>query len=470
MRYGVELRMRDILRWIIDTTPSDVHLEVRYHQRKKSTVRIDKGVLRTADSDDYAGVGIRALVNGAWGFASTSKLDKKTLKETSSDAISAANNLSSSMSERIVLAPIKSIAGTYSNLGKDHLSNHSFEERVQLALELDQLMQDIDNRIKGAVTLLEVVSNHRFILNTDGTDVELQDSRPQFIVRAVASEGGKMMPHLLGRGIAGGWEVFNWDSISSLAQHAVDTAIKLLKAPLAKGGKHPVLMEPAVVGIICHEAIGHTVEADLVAAGSAANGKIGEKVASEYVTMIDSGEEEQGAGWLAVDDAGVKTRKTTIIENGVLKSYLHSRSSAFEFGTEPTGNERAYEYDNEPLIRMRNTYLSSGDFTREELLEDIKFGYLLVFPGGGQADSTAEFMFSVPEAYEIVNGSVGQLVKNITITGNAYDVLSSVDGVGKDWKLDMGLGACGKTQAAKVDGGGGLTRAVALVAGEVGGA
>jgi TldD protein len=431
---------------------------------------VDKGVLRTADSDDFAGVGVRALVDGAWGFASTSNLDKKTLDETANDAISAAKNLSSSISEEYVLAPIKPVEGTFTNLGKAPLSDHSFEERVELALELDQLMMDSDERIKGTVTVLATVSNHRYLLNSDGTDVEIRDTRPQFFVRPVASEGGKMMPHQLARGITGGWEVFERNSIVDTALRAADTAIKLLDAPLAKGGKHTILMEPSVVGLICHEAIGHTVEADLVAAGSAAKGKIGEKVASEHVTMIDSGEEEQGAGWVPVDDAGVRTRKTTIIEKGVLKSFLHSRSSAHTFGSEPTGNERAFEYDNEPLIRMRNTYLSPGKFSRDELMEDIKFGYLLAFPGGGQADSTAEFMFSVPEAYEIVNGSVGQLVKNVTITGNAYDVLSSVDGVGKDWKLDMGAGACGKGQAAKVDGGGGLTRAIALVAGEVGGA
>ncbi len=462
--------MRDLLRSLIENSPNGVHLEVRYHQRKNSNIRVDKGVLRTADSDDFAGVGIRALVDGAWGFASTSKLDKKTLNETADDAISAAKNLSSSISEKNVLAPIKPVTGTFSNLGKDQISNHSFEERVELALEIDKLMQESDERIKGTVTLLSVPSNHRFILNSDGTDVELKDTRPQFMIRPVASEGGKMMPHLLARGITGGWEVFNRDSLADTALRAVDIAIKLLAAPLAKGGKHTVLMEPSVAGIICHEAIGHTVEADLVAAGSAAKGKIGERVASEHVTMIDSGEETEGAGWLAVDDAGVKTRKTIIIEKGVMRSFLHSRSSASKFGSEPTGNERAFEYNVEPLIRMRNTYLAAGEFSRDELIEDVKFGYLLAFPGGGQADSTAEFMFTVPEAYEIVNGSVAQLVKNVTITGNAYDVLSSVDGVAKDWKLDMGAGACGKTQAAKVDGGGGLTRTIALVAGEVGGA
>ena len=465
-----EARMRDLLRSIIDNRPSGVHLEIRYHQRKNEQVRVDKGVLRTADSDSYAGVGIRALVDGAWGFANTSRFDKATLNETANDAITAATTLSKHISEKTILAPIEAVQGTYENLGTDPIQNHSFEERVELALDMDKLMRDSDERVKGTITLLEVPSNHRYILNSDGADVEIRDTRPQFFVRAVASEGGKMMPHMLARGITGGWEIFHRDSLAKAAEEAVEIAIKLLDAPLARGGKHTIVMEPAVVGLICHEAIGHTVEADLVAAGSAVKGKIGEMVASEHITMIDSGEEMQGAGWVPVDDAGVRAGKTTIIEKGVLKSFLHSRSSAYNFGVAPTGNERAFEYDVEPLIRMRNTYLAPGDFSREELLEDIKFGYLLSLPGGGQADSTAEFMFSVPEAYEIVDGSLTKLVKNVTITGNAYEVLSSVDGVGKDWKLDMGAGACGKSQAAKVDGGGGLTRATALVAGEVGGA
>ena len=445
-------------------------MEIRYHQRTKADIRVDKGVVRTADSDDFAGVGVRALVNGAWGFASTSKLDKKTLNKITDDAISAAKNLSSSIKEKIILAPIKPTEGNFVNLGDDKCEDHSVEERVNLALEIDKLMRGSDKRISGSITLLSIPVNHRIILNSDGSDVEIQDSRPQFFCRTVASEGGKMMAHGVGGGITGGWEVFEKGKLEGAASKAVNIAINLLDAPLAKGGKCTIVMEPAVVGLICHEAIGHTVEADIVSSGSAAKGKIGEKVASEYVTLIDSGQEMLGAGWVPVDDAGVRAGKTTIIEKGIMKSFLHSRSTAHKFESPPTGNERAFEYNVEPLIRMRNTYLAPGDFSREELIEDVKFGYLLADPGGGQADSTAEFMFSVPEAYEIVNGSITNLVKNVTITGDAYEVLSSVDGVGKDWKLDMGWGFCGKGQYAKVDGGGGVTRAIALVSGEVGGA
>jgi len=224
-------------------------------------------------------------------------------------------------------------------------------------------------------------------------------------------------------------------------------------------------MDPKVVGIIAHEAIGHTVESDFVMAGSVVKGKIGKKVASDIVTMVDTGEQDYASGWLPVDDAGVKTQKTVIIEKGILKSYLHSRFSANHFGVEPTGSERAFEYDNEPLIRMRNTYLEPGTFKRDELFEGIKHGYYLVMPGGGQADSTAEFMFSIMEAYEIKNGEVGDIVKNVSVTGNAFEVLESVDAIGTDWKLEMSNGHCGKWQRAKVDGGGGTTRAKALVSG-----
>lgn len=462
--------MRGLLKSIIDTRPSGVHLELRYHKRKKADIRVDKGVVRTADSDDFAGVGVRALVNGAWGFASTSKLDKATLNKITNDAISAAKTLSSSIKEKITLAPIKPIEGNFVNLGDDKCEDHSVEERVNLALELDKMIHGLDKRVSGSIVLLSIPTNHRIVLNSDGSDVEIRDSRPQFYFRITASEGGKMMAHGVGGGVTGGWEVFEKVKLEQAASKAVNIATNLLDAPLAKGGKHTIVMEPAVVGLICHEAIGHTVEADIVSSGSAAKGKIGERVASEHVTLIDSGEEMQGAGWVPVDDAGVRAGKTTIIEKGIMKSFLHSRSTAHLFGATPTGNERAFEYDVEPLIRMRNTYLAPGDFSREELIEDVKFGYLLADPGGGQADSTAEFMFAVPEAYEIVNGSITNLVKNVTITGDAYEVLASVDGIGRDWKLDMGWGFCGKGQYAKVDGGGGVTRAIALVSGEVGGA
>ncbi len=461
--------MRDLLKIAIDERPDGVHVEVRYHQRKRIEVRADKGRLQRTIVDDFAGIGIRVLHKGAWGYASTSQLNNKAVKETLKNAVAAAENLAPSMKEKIELAPIKPVTGSFKSIGKDPFANHTIEERVNLVMNADKLVREADERIKGSMVFLREPSNHRIIMNSDGTDVELFDSRPDFYIQATAAEAGKIMPYYAVNGITGGWEIFKKYTPEDMAKKAVETSIDLLEAPLAKGGKHTVIMEPSVVGIICHEAIGHTVESDFVLAGSAAKGKIGKKVASELVTMVDTGKQKTAGGWLEVDDAGVKSKKTVIIKKGVMKSYLHSRFTAHHFGVKPTGNERAWEYDVEPLIRMRNTYLEPGDFSKEELLEDMKFGYLCVQPGGGQADSTAEFMFSITEAYEIKNGEVGGLVKNVTLTGDAFEVLQSVTGIGKDWKLDMGSGHCGKWQPAKVDGGGGSTKATTLVSGEVGG-
>lgn len=459
--------MRDLLRIAINKRPDGVHVEARYHQRKRIEVRADKGKLQRTIVDDFAGIGIRVLHEGAWGYASTSALNNKAVKETMKNAVAAAKNLAPNMKEKIELAPIKPVTGTFKSIGKDPFANHSIEERVNLVMNTDKLIREADERIKGSMVFLREPSNHRIIMNSDGTDVELFDNRPDFYVQATATEAGKIMPFYSVNGMTGGWEIFKKFTPEDMAKQAVEKSIGLLDAPLAKGGKHTVIMEPSVVGIICHEAIGHTVESDFVLAGSAAKGKIGKKVASEHVTMVDTGQQKTAGGWLEVDDAGVKSKKTVIIKNGIMKSFLHSRYTAHHFGVKPTGNERAWEYDVEPLIRMRNTYLEPGDFSKEELLEDIKFGYLCVQPGGGQADSTAEFMFSITEAYEINNGEVNGLVKNVTLTGDAFEVLQSVTGVGKDWKLDMASGRCGKWQPAKVDGGGGPTKCTCLVSGEV---
>ncbi len=457
--------IRDLVGRAVEKCPEGVHIEARYHHHRNTQIRMDKGRLERANVDDFAGIGIRVLVDGAWGYASTSKIDSSAVDEALADAVTAARTLAKTKKDKITLAPIKPVTGSFESRGKDPFENHRVEEAVGIVKEMDARARGHDKRISGCLSWVSEGRSHKIIMNSDGTDVELKDSRPMLFLRAIAAEGSKIVPAAAGVGITGGWEIFKQKPPLELADRVADFALRLLDAPFPKGGKQTIVMEPGVVGLIAHEAIGHTVEADFVMSGSAAKGKIGKKVASDQVTLIDSGEQDYGAGWIPVDDAGVEAKKTVIIEKGMMRSYLHSRHSAHHFGVEPTGNERAFEYDVEPLIRMRNTYLEPGNLSHEEVLEGIDFGYLCVEPGGGQADSSAEFMFQIPEAYEIVKGEIGRPVRDLAVTGNAYDVLMSVDAVGRNWKLSMGAGYCGKGQLAKVDGGGGSTRAQALVSG-----
>jgi TldD protein len=213
------------------------------------------------------------------------------------------------------------------------------------------------------------------------------------------------------------------------------------------------------------------VEADFVITGSVAAGKVGEKVAAETVTMCDSGVSEIkpfAAGSIAVDDEGVPAGRTVLIEDGVLKGYLHNRETAARFGVEPTGNARAWEYGDEPLIRMRNTYIEPGSQSVEELLSGVKDGYYLKGAGGGQADANAEFMFSCDATYRVRDGKVAELCRDATLSGQAFDVLKSVDGLGDDFDWALGSGHCGKMQPAKVDAGGPSLRCQVTVAGKQG--
>jgi len=168
---------------------------------------------------------------------------------------------------------------------------------------------------------------------------------------------------------------------------------------------------------------------------------------------------------LPVDDEGVFTEKTNIIENGILKSYLHNRETASLFGVEPTGSARAWEYSDQPLIRMRNTYLHPGNSSLDEMIQSTKDGYFLEGAQNGQADSTGEFMFAVQKAYRIENGKITKLLKGVTVSGLAFDVLQNVDMVSKEFKWDLGSGYCGKGQPAKVDAGGPYVRTKVLLGG-----
>ncbi|MFQ5837737.1 MAG: TldD/PmbA family protein [Thermoplasmata archaeon] len=461
--------MKDLMRGVMEEFQAD-YLEMRYHARMMTRIRIAAGSLEDANSTDYRGVGIRALVDGAWGFSSTSKLDRPSLRQAVEDALKGARVAARDKAEKVEsLAEGRMARGTFRIQEREPLEDRSLEEKMELVSDVEKGARDHAQEVKSALCFYREMIDEKVIINSDGAEAEIRESRPDFYVMAVASSNGDMVSALESEGVAGGWrELFHRRSPDEMAERAAKRAVTLLKAPFPKGERATVILDPALVGLISHEAFGHTVEADFVLSGSAAQGKLGEQVASELVTLVDSGLPDRDgspAGTLMVDDEGVVTRKATIIGRGILESYLFDRETAARFGSEPTGNARAFEYSDEPLIRMRNTYIEPGEWTLEEMLKDMGEGYLLLGSGPGQADSSAEFMFGVQEAYKVEKGEVGQLLRGVTISGNAFDVLSSVDAVGRDFAFDMGAGFCGKYQYAKVDGGGGHLRCEAIIGG-----
>jgi len=450
---------------------ADDFVELRYHDKSTRSITVDKGKVEKSQFRQRSGVGVRVLMDGAWGFASTSHLNVGAIR----DAIDTARRGASAAAcarhgKNMRLAPARLARGSYDLPGVDGLLARGFEEKVAMATTLEAAVRKASASIHSATCGYNEIFETKAIVTTDGAAASFRLVRPELRVQAVAESDGQLATGFEAVGGTGGWEcLFRKGSGQYLAEKAARTATDLLRAPSPQGGRSTVILAPSIVGLLVHEAVGHTVEADFVQAGSVAAGKLGTRVASELVTICDSGASEfyDGAGGtIPIDDEGVIAGRTEIIRNGVLVSYLHNRESAAHFGTEPTGNARAWEYSDRPLIRMRNTYLAPGAISLEEMIATTKDGYLLEGPRNGQADSSGEFMFGVQEARRIRDGKVGELVRGVVISGIAFEVLSTVDAVSDTFRWDLGSGYCGKGQPAKVDAGGPYVRCEALLGGE----
>ena len=224
----------------------------------------------------------------------------------------------------------------------------------------------------------------------------------------------------------------------------------------ADAGYKDVILDADLAGILAHEAIGHTTEADLVMAGSVAADFVGKSVASPLVTLIDYANtcnDQTCPVPVYIDDEGTKSEDVTIIKDGILKRFMHNKDSARYYEEKPLGNARAYEFSDEPLIRMRNTAFVPGTSKLEEMIASIDDGYYLVKTGNGQADSTSEFMFAITMVYEIKNGQLGRAIKDTTISGIAFDVLKTIDMISSDMSWSS-AGMCGKKQLIPVGMGG----------------
>jgi TldD protein len=435
-------------------------IEARFQERRSLVLSVRNGHFDQCSTVRASGVGIRALVGGAFGFASTTDLSERGLRNAVSAASALADAASRGKTGRgAQLAPAPPTRGTFAVATNDPLDAHTLEEKIDLVLRIDEQIRRASPRITSTSVTYEETLEERIVATTEGTLARVLDMKPSLRVLAVAAAGGEQSMGLETVGVTGGWtELLARRSPDELVAEAARIAVDQLSAPHAPGGPATVVLDPELVGILCHEAIGHTVEADIVLGGAITAGRLGTRVASELVTLCDSGRPPYAphpVGLLPVDDEGVRAGRTVLVERGVLRSFLHNRETAAFFGVPPTGNARAFLYSDEPIIRMTNTYIEPGDTPVEALLAGVEDGYYLRgFAMSGQADSNAEFMFGVREARRIERGRLGSMLRGVTISGNAFRVLESIDGLGNDFAWENGAGSCGKGQPAKVDAGG----------------
>ena len=290
---------------------------------------------------------------------------------------------------------------------------------------------------------------HEIVLVANSSGQLAADVRPlvRFNVSVIAEQDGRREQGYAG---AGGRytlpELMAGDRPLKLAREAVRQALVNLEAVPAPAGQMPVVLASGWPGILLHEAIGHGLEGDFNRKGTSAfSNRIGERVASEFCTVVDDGTLAARRGSLNIDDEGTPTQCTTLIENGVLKGYLQDAHNARLMGVKSTGNGRRESFAHMTLPRMTNTYMRPGPHDPGEIIASVEKGIYAVNFGGGQVDITSgKFVFSASEAYLIENGRVTTPIKGATLIGNGPDVLTRVSMVGNDLKLDEGVGTCGK--------------------------
>jgi TldD protein len=286
------------------------------------------------------------------------------------------------------------------------------------------------------------------VANSEGIWVEDHRVRCRLHLSVTSGDGDELFTGGETPGALKGMEFFESLNLEEIANKASDRALLMLNAGYIEGKCMPVVIGPGFGGVIFHEACGHPLETESIRKkASPFCDKVGQQIAHSSVTAIDDGTLPGVWGSINIDDEGMPTEKTTLIEKGILKDYLSDRLGASEVGRRRTGSARRESFHYVPVSRMRNTYIDNGEDNIEDMISSIPDGlYAKVMGGGSVNPATGEFNFAVQEGYEIKNGKVGRPVRGATLIGKGHEILPKISMVADD--LEMAAGMCGASSGS----------------------
>jgi TldD protein len=403
---------------------------------------LEDGIVKEGAHGIEQGVGVRAVSGEKTGFAYSDEIMLPALSHAAEAARAIAHQ---GQAGRVQAWSARSGHQLYVPL--DPLGTLEDKDKVRLLESVDAAAKAMDPRVKQVMVSLAGEYEVILVAAADGTLAA--DVRPlvRMNVRVIAEHNGRREQATAGGGGRVGYGYFlDEERGLAYAREAVRQVLVNLEAVDAPAGAMPVVLGPGWPGILLHEAIGHGLEGDFNRKGTSAfSGRIGQRVASDQCTVVDDGTLSDRRGSLNVDDEGVPTQCTVLIENGLLRGYMQDKHNARLMGAPFTGNGRRESYAHLPMPRMTNTYMLNGRHDPEEIIRSVDRGLYAVNFGGGQVDITSgKFVFSASEAYLIEGGKVTRPVRGATLIGNGPDVLTKVSMVGNDLQLDTGVGTCGK--------------------------
>lgn len=416
---------------------ADLYFEYRSAQQ----LGLLDGAVDRAYAGISLGVGIRAIKGDRTGYAYTEDLSSKAMTEAAKMAASVADT-----DNQIRPKPLR--AGNHPSFYPiEHpWTDVSIGDEVPLLHHINERAFSRSNAIKKVRASLAHTSSH--VLHIHANGLVSYDERPmaRINVQCTAEQNGHSETNGFSRAGRSGFELFSMDNLNPLTDEAVDRTLFLFEASVAPAGQLPLVLAAGASGILLHEAIGHGMEADFNRKGiSIYADKLGQKIASDEVTIVDDGTVMNARGAINHDDEGVSGQRTTLVKNGVLRSYMHDRISANIMGVEPTGNGRRQSFRHPPLPRMRATYMTAGERDPSEIIGSVSKGiYASSFTNGSVMIGAGDFSFYIKTGYLIEDGKLTRPIKDTNIIGNGPEVLRQTDMVGNDFQMDNGNWVCGK--------------------------
>ena len=442
------------------TTDGAAYAEVRLVAYTDYSATIRDGKLERAIPGQEIGATIRVLADGAWGVHSTT--DIASLEQQMNPTLKLAQSVAARRSSKdrpISLAEVPIIEDSLHWKPKKDVRNTELTERLELLNLLSDSASGHDNVVSVTCGWHDEHIHTEF-LSSEGMNRTWSFQRSLINGMVTARDGGDVVSYRTRFGGEGGLELIESCDINQLGIDAKTSALRLLKAERAPSGKMPLIADRDLTGVYIHEALGHPCEADLVAAGdSCLDGKLGHKIGSDIVTVIDDPTIRGGYGAHPIDDEGLDTTEKCLIKNGILTEYLNHRETAAHFDLKPNAGARAQDGLHHPLVRMSNTLIHGGTHADlDELVEDLDYGVYACGSRGGQVDTgRGSFQFAAQEAWLIENGEITKPLKDVSVSGLTLQILKNVDGLTKESKL-AAPGFCGKGQTVPVGDGGPIMR------------
>ncbi len=413
-------------------------IDIRFTETSSTSISLADNNVESVSSGSSLGCCVRIFNKGAWGFSSFNDVDLLEKK-----IFSTLENLKYFPERTSVLSKglqVKKKLETWFITDPDSIT---FDEKFDLMNAYNNILKS-NSKIQSTKVIYRETKSNKIYLNSEGTTLDYNRIYTGLSLTAIAKDGSNIQPFSFSDAGHGGYEIVQNKEDS--AETVVKTAVDLLSAENVSGGNYSVILNPRLTGVFIHEAFGHLSEADFIYENDRMRElmKIGSRFGSEDLNVIDDGNIPILAGYIPLDDEGVAPQKNFLIKNGVLNGRLHNRETSAKMNEPLTGSARAISTAHEPIVRMTNTYIDKGKYKNEDLFSNIKDGIYAVDYFGGQTNLEM-FTFSSAYGYEIKDGRIGRLLKNVILTGNVFDTLKNIRMIADDVTIFSTMGGCGKS-------------------------